>query len=403
MTLKDFLRILDQKLSPILLKVIYFSDAAVSHLTLRPEPKTFDATKVKRILIIKIVGLGDTVLMMPGLKRLRKNFPYAKIFILVSPFSEGIICEQSFVDGSFNYDILGKHKGLGGFFTVIGELKDYKFDLCIDYEQNHRLTALISYLAGIKKRIGFHNDRTRWNFLLTDKVLLKADRHMIENFDALLNPLGINEKSSSLERIDLSDVEKNFIIHWKKERNIEGAGLLVGIHVGSCERAASRRWMKEGFASIADKVKEEFGATVVFTGSANDRALIDEVAKLMKTTPLIATDLTIKQFVALLGSFSLFISNDTGPMQLGAAMDVPTIGLFGPQTPLCYGLFGSKHAGIYKGAVCSPCIKIHTERIPNCKNPKCMKAISVSDVWAVVKTVLENINNQDSSQEAMKQ
>jgi ADP-heptose:LPS heptosyltransferase len=392
MELRDFLRFLDKKLSPILLKVIYFSDAAVSLLTARPEPKIFDATKVKRILIIKIVGLGDTVLMLPSLKRLRKHFPNAKIFILVSPFSDGIISDQSFIDGSLNYDVLGQHKGLGGFFAMISELKEYDFDLCIDYEQNHRLTTLISYLVGIKKRVGFYNDKIRRDFLLTDKVLLKADRHMIENFDALLNPLGIMDKSLILEPIDCSEAEKNFIVRWKKEKNIDEHGLLVGIHVGSSERAASRRWAKEGFASIADKLKEEFNATIVFTGSANERPLIEDVVKLMKTTPFIATELTIKQFVALLGSLDLFISNDTGPMHMGAAMDVATIGLFGPQTPACYGPFGSKHVSIYKGIACSPCIKIHREQIPNCKNPKCMKAISVSDVWVVVKAALENIN-----------
>lgn len=403
MTLKDLLKILDTKLSPILLAVIELSDAAVSHLTARPEPKVFDATKVKRILIIKMSGLGDTVLMLPGLKRLRKKFPNAKIFILTSPFSQGVVNEQGFIDGSINYDGLGLHKGLGGFFAIISEIKEYDFDLSIDYEQNHKLTTLMSCLAGIKKRIGFYNDKNRPGILLTDKVLIKANRHMIENFDALLNPLGIMEKSLTLEPIDCLEHEKSFIARWKKEKNVEGAGLFIGIHVGSSEKAASRRWTKEGFASIADKLKEEFNATIVFTGSLHDRPLIDDVVKLMKTTPLIATELTIKQFVALLGSLDLFISNDTGPMHMGAAMNVPTIGLFGPQTPVCYGPLGSKHTSIYKGVSCSPCVKIHREQIPNCKNLKCMKAISVSDVWAVVKAMLENINKHEGAQEVPKQ
>lgn len=399
---KDLLKFLDTKLSPILLAVIELCDAAVSHLTARPEPKKFDATKVKRILIIKISGLGDTVLMLPGLKRLRKKFPNAKIFILTSPLSQGVVNEQGFMDGSINYDVLGPHKGLGGFFAIVSEIKEYDFDLSIDYEQNHKWTALASCLAGIKKRIGFCNNKNRPGFLLTDKVLIKANCHMIENFDALLNPLGIMEKSSKLEPIDCLDHEKGFVARWKKENNIDGAGLLVGIHVGSGEKAASRRWTKEGFASIADKLKEEFNATIVFTGSLHDRPLIDGVVKLMKTVPLIATEFSIKQLVALLASLDLFISNDTGPMHMGAAMDVPTIGLFGPQTPVCYGPFGSKHVSIYKGIPCSPCIKIHQEKIPNCKNLKCMKAISVDDVWNKVKNMLENIKEQKRSQEGAK-
>ena len=93
----------------------------------------------------------------------------------------------------------------------------------------------------------------------------------------------------------------------------------------------------------------------------------------------------------------LVISNDTGPVHIGAAMKTPTIGLFGPNLPERFGPFGRRNVAIYKPGSCklSPCINVHEGETPDCLFAKggkdyqrCMKAITAADVMQAVRNIL---------------
>jgi ADP-heptose:LPS heptosyltransferase len=153
---------------------------------------------------------------------------------------------------------------------IITEVRKRKFDLIIDYEQNHILVTLISYFGGAKRRIGFHNHTVRRGYLLTDRVMLKGGRHMIENFDDLLLPLGINSRTDKLERIREPIESLDYCREWLKKQDVADSDLLIGIHAGSGERVSSRRWSKEKFAELADRLIQKFAAKIIFTGSADE-------------------------------------------------------------------------------------------------------------------------------------
>jgi heptosyltransferase-2 len=285
---------------------------------------------------------------------------------------------------------LGQHKGVLGLLKVINELRKRKFDLVIDYEQNHRLVTLISYFSGAKRRIGFYNATIKRGYLLTDKVMLKGSRHMIDNFDDLLVPLGIYAKTDRLERIWEPLESLDYCKKWLQERGVSEGDLLIGIHAGSGERVSSRRWSKEKFAELADRLIQKFAAKIIFTGSPDELALINDVVKLMKSSAIIAAGHTsVTQLVSLIGLLDMFISNDTGPMHISAAMEIQTIGLFGPETPQVYAPFGSRNISIYMKIKCSPCIIIHKGQSQNCKNPDCIELISVADVWQAAESLLK--------------
>jgi ADP-heptose:LPS heptosyltransferase len=80
----------------------------------------------------------------------------------------------------------------------------------------------------------------------------------------------------------------------------------------------------------------------------------------------------------------LFVSNDTGPLHMAAAMGTPTIGLFGPNSPTRYAPVGSHNTSIFKDVHCSPCIQIHRGRIDDCRDGICVKQITVDEVWDAV-------------------
>jgi ADP-heptose:LPS heptosyltransferase len=94
--------------------------------------------------------------------------------------------------------------------------------------------------------------------------------------------------------------------------------------------------------------------------------------------------LSLGELVALLSRADLVVSNDSGPMHLAAALGVPTLGLFGPETPRRYGPIGARTAALSDPPPCGPCINVHDNKLAACVmgRAECMTRISVDAVLA---------------------
>jgi heptosyltransferase-2 len=340
----------------------------------------------RRILVIKLVGLGDTVLMLTPLRKLRDAFPGAEVHALVTPLSTGILEGQPQLDSLIVHDVLARDRGPAGFVRLLRRLKGHDFDCVIDFEQHFQMTAIISYLTRAPMRIGLHYTGNPRRHLLTDPVFLDPDRHMVDTYMELLRPLGLPvEPTKALEPIYVDDADDREVERWLDRHRGHPRAPLVGIHPGSGIRATARRWPKDRFAEIVKRISTEFGADVILTGSESEAGLVDEILRISATPAHSgAGRFTIKETAALMRKCDLFISNDTGPMHMAAAMGTATIGLFGPNVPSRYAPVGRGAVGIYKGSDCSPCIQIHEGRAGECDRGTCMEAIGVEDVWQAV-------------------
>jgi len=100
----------------------------------------------------------------------------------------------------------------------------------------------------------------------------------------------------------------------------------------------------------------------------------------------VVTGFDLGKTVYLIEKCNMFIGNDGGPMHIGAAQGVKTIGLFGPETPVIFGPFNKGNISLFKGIECSPCIKIYEGKYMKCKyeENKCLKLISVEEVLRAV-------------------
>ena len=99
--------------------------------------------------------------------------------------------------------------------------------------------------------------------------------------------------------------------------------------------------------------------------------------------------LSVPQLAALLERASLVVSNDSGPAHVAAALGVPVVAVYGPETPEFYGLIGKRTRTIYHKTECSPCMNVYNAKAFSCPfNARCMDQIGVDEVVGVSRQLL---------------
>ncbi len=347
-----------------------------------------------RILVVKLVAIGDLVVALPTIKALQKSFKRAHLVMLVTPRVKEVVEGLPYLNEIIYYDIFGKHRSIVGFFKFLKEVRKRRFDLVIELDHYYRISTIISYISGARERIGFDLSGQGRRGLFTKRVPYRIDCHEVEAFLETAKAVGaeISNKDKQLIEIWCSEADKKYVADLFKEWEITPSDRLVGIHPGSGITALSRRWMPERFAEVADWLISTYGVRVIFTGSKDELELITAIRSQMHAESIVsAGKTTLKQFAELTRHCELFISIDTGPMHIAAAMKTRVIGLFGPNTPVKWGPYGDGNIAIYKKIPCSPCTRQYLGQISRCKESKCMEAILCEDVMVAVKSMLKAV------------
>ena len=165
---------------------------------------------------------------------------------------------------------------------------------------------------------------------------------------------------------------------------------LVGVHASGGREI--KQWPPEGFGEVAARLARERGATVVLTGSAADRPLVEIVRRAAASHPVIdlAGSLDLLTLGAVLQQLDVYITGDTGPMHLAAALGTPVVAVFGPSEPVRYAPRDERHRIVRIDLPCSPCNRI---RLPPARcvghTPDCLAGIEVETVYRAALDVLD--------------
>lgn len=327
----------------------------------------------RSVLVIQSAFLGDSMLTVPLLRRLRDLLPGARLSVLTLPGTAEIF-KGPWVDEVLLDDKRGADRGLGGPWRVASRLKAKGFDLAVIPHRSLR-SALVAKLAGIPRRVGFTTSAGR--FLLTDTVPFTWLMHDLERNLALLLPLGgaaAPEPSESryLDASPLPAALESLLIAGGAGRGVR----LAGVHPGAAW--ATKRWPAERYAALCDALRAE-GVTPVLVGGPGDAALAAGIAAGGRAVDLTGhTDLS--GLKALMGRFSLFVTNDSGPMHLAAAAGVPVVAVFGATTrELGFFPYGPGHRVLEAELACRPC-GLHGGRECPEGHFLCMKLVTVPQV-----------------------
>jgi len=342
--------------------------------------------KPKKILLIQLWGLGETILTLPTIKELRNKFKNSVIDILTTKRTEQLFYKNKYLN---NVKVVNLNP-LSIKLFILKNLR--KYDLVVDMEEYLNISAIIAFYTG-KQRIGYsHGLRS---LLYTRKITYNDKQHVSQTFADLLKPLNIKTKINNLESLKYSYNDKKNIEGVLKNFKIKKNDFLVGLGVGAAESARTRMWPEDRFATIAQHLIKKYNAKVFFIGNKNERNLIKNIQNLMNdenNSFNVAGKTTVREMFYLVSLCKLFIGNDSGPMHVAAAQKVPSIGLFGCNLPVRFKPLGENSHYLYKKNNQKACINVHKGEVGECKFGKgnaCVKKIKVDDVVKLIDKVLK--------------
>jgi heptosyltransferase II len=365
-----------------------------------PSPST------RRILVRGTNWLGDAVMTTPALLRLREKFPDAYIALLTPEKLAELWANHPAIN-----EILPIPLG-ESVFSVGKRLWAEKFDTALVLPSSPR-SAIEVFLAGIPNRIGYA--RPWRNFFLTQKVaprsgMVKMEKRSPAEIQRLVsgaaqNPKPKTQNSSANQAHEYLHLAaalganpdplpaKLFVTPEEVGAAGKKFGLdsisnpIFGLNPGA-EYGPAKRWPIERFIAVAKEIQKQTHCAWILFGGRNDAEFTDQIQRAMGENASVfnlAGKTSLRELMSLLKLCRVFLTNDTGPMHVAAALDVPTVAIFGSTSPELTGPFSLKESRIQiiaSDAPCSPCF------LRECPiDFRCMNGISVEQV---VKAVMDS-------------
>ncbi|MBU1343405.1 MAG: lipopolysaccharide heptosyltransferase II [Proteobacteria bacterium] len=349
--------------------------------------KLTDTPRAK-IMIRAANWVGDAIMTTPVIRAVRKNFPKAVITVLAKPWVIPVYENNPYIDKIFVYDSNIRHKKGVGTLTLVRELKACRFDLAI-LMQNAFEAGLISFLAGIKERVGYNTDAR--GFLLNRSIKLNPalkKGHLIDYYIGILKGVCLADDGRDLD-LFLSESDRVFADRFLELKRFDLSRPVIGINPGATGGTA-KRWFPERYADICKKLTQKFKVKVLIFGGPADVKLGDYIAGLSEGCCVnIAGTTTLGQAFALIKKCSLFITNDSGLMHAAAALDINQVAVIGSTDHIATCASNQNSVMVRVPVPCSPCLK---DECP--KDHECMDKISVDMVMETCESLLKNSRQQ---------
>jgi len=321
-----------------------------------------------QILVILPNWLGDAVMTTPALELLVHYYPQVEFTFVGSYVSIEAIKHHPHTKKAIVDTTKQASSRVLATYKLAKELGS--FDMAISF-RNQIHASLLLRLTGTVITIA----RASWhsNFLLSHTPNISTQQHLVkqyvelaminqENFDGIIPPLKLYIKKKEFEKP------------------------MLGINAGATYGSA-KRWYPERFAEVAAYFSSDYD--IIIFGGPNEVEMAQDIQKHLEKLQItnfinLAGKTTIEELCATIGGCSLFITNDSGPMHVAAAYQVPTVAIFGPTKYKETSQWMNKKSVLVRHEMeCSPCMK----RECPLKHHECMTTITASEVIEAVKSL----------------
>lgn len=344
-------------------------------------------SSIKKILVIRIDRIGDMVMTTPIFRALKEKWPDAQVTVLTNPLNKDILINNPSIDCILIYDRENKHKRFNSRLTFFRSMRKRGFDLVIDPYLDYELTtSFITRFVGNRFRLGFefagreifYNIRYHPNAF----PVTTGKKHMIDYYLDLLTCIEVETKKRQPE-VFVTAEERENATKLLKKNGVSSENRIIGIHPGG--HYESQRWPIKRFAAISDYLITGYGIKIILFADRGEKHLISEFKNCAVKTPIILEALSLREFMSALSHCCLFLCNNSGPLHIATALNIPTVSTIGPTIPYHWWPYGKNHIVLRKDLDCSPCKK------GICKTHECMKLIETNDFLSAVEAQLERL------------
>lgn len=355
----------------------------------------------KKILFIELSEMGSAIIADPAMREASERFGAELFFVIFKKNKPSLELLKTIPEDnifSINADsISGLVKDT---FRFLKWARKRKIDTVVDLELFSRYTALLSGFCGADNIVGFYNFHGEGLYrgrMMTREVFYNPHIHMSKNFMAMINSLSEEPGTLPFSKTVIRDSDivlaKCLINKEAVEKIAEkikalyplyhnGMRILL-VNPNASDLLPQRRWSREGYAKVIKMALERYpGLLVLITGGASEKEGAQALADMVRDERCInfAGGSKLSELPALYSLSSLMISNDSGPAHFAAVTDMPTIVIFGPETPKLYASLGDS-TPIYAGLACSPCVSAANHRKTPCRDNTCLKLITPERVF----------------------
>jgi ADP-heptose:LPS heptosyltransferase len=362
----------------------------------------------RRILFVELSEMGTTVLAEPAMRKAREALSAELFFVIFARNVGSLELLGTFAPSNiFTISDASMFGIARDALRFLWWTRRNAIDTVIDLELFSRFTALLAGLSGARRRVGFyrfHQEGLYRGEMLSHRVAYNPHIHIAKNFialvDALLAPAPTVPYSKTIigdDQIEAAIAPASAQARAKVLDRIRTLApfdparhRLVLINPNASELLPHRRWMPERFAELMRRIVASYDdVLVLITGAPAERAEAERLAAAGGPRCVsFAGHSALAELPALYAESVLMVTNDSGPAHFAAASGLPTIVLFGPETPHLYKPLGNARA-LYAGLACSPCVSAHNHRKTACTDNVCMRAITVDEVFAAVAETLD--------------
>ncbi len=291
----------------------------------------------RNILVIDFGQLGDVVMSLPALRAIREKFPHAKITVAVGKPGKELLNLAGLANEILEVDRVSLRDGptlvsIGRIAKFVAQVRKEKFDFVIDLHSYYE-TNILGFLSGAQHRLYSRRENRSLDFLGNFKpqpARESTTAHLVDRYLDLLKPLGIQDppRTPVLRTSNPDDLAVEAML--KKEKAASGQ-LLAGVFPGAGN--ASRLWPLEKFAEVADHLIRNDRVRVIVFAGPEERELVPRMRSVFPARTIFFDRLTIPQLASAQARLTLFISNDTGPAHIAAAVGTPVVVVMDREEP----------------------------------------------------------------------
>jgi ADP-heptose:LPS heptosyltransferase len=360
--------------------------------------------KPRRILFIKLVEQGATVIAEPAFRRAVDLVGRENVYVAV------------FRQNRFILDVLGvvpednvitiRSRGLWvcalDTYRAIRKMRSIGVDTVIDFEFFSRFTGALAYLSGAKRRVGFHSyagEAAYRGDLMTHRLAYNTRLHAGQIYQVLVRALEIpGEQLPAIDDIPPAssptpvftpdpDEIPAVVQILRDELKVAELPRIILLNANSGDLLPLRRWDPSRYVELAKRLLARYDdVAIVFTGSPEERVDAERLARAVGSNRSVSVGgkTTLRQLLVLYCIAEILVTNDSGPAHYASMAPIDVVTLFGPESPAVFGSTSPRSHILWAGLSCSPCVNAFNQRATTCTNNICLQRITVDDVFDTV-------------------